>query len=426
MWVLSNGELYHHGIKGMKWGVRRFQKKDGTLTSAGKKRYADDPNSQALRSRFLETKKNMEIAKRASQKATNKANNVPTKNNREEAKKAYSAYKESKSTYNNAKLEYTTDKEVFRIKNRGIEFGHKSKHRLKLEEQYKKLGMSDEQAQAAANKRIRTEKILVASAAMTVAACAVYAANKERRMRIDQVIKAGEKMQRIEMADTGGKLHDAFYVAKDQSDMKRYEKLLGYARKQQTGKAYIMKLEAANDVKVASQRNAAKAFADMYNNDKAFRDSLHYMYGKELSGRQVRSSYEKFNKSLVSLPHTSDSPSTKFYNKLKELGYGAIQDVNDMKYSGYGAKNPLIVFDNANNKNVMVKSFSELTNVSVKDATVEQLKGLGRTVTDKYLLAYGSIGAAGLTYTAANTYYSNPVNTYKPVKSQHKKASKAR
>lgn len=35
-------ELYHHGIKGMKWGVRRFQNKDGSLTPAGKKRYDDD------------------------------------------------------------------------------------------------------------------------------------------------------------------------------------------------------------------------------------------------------------------------------------------------------------------------------------------------------------------------------------------------
>lgn len=31
--------LYHHGILGQKWGVRRYQNKDGTLTSAGKKRY---------------------------------------------------------------------------------------------------------------------------------------------------------------------------------------------------------------------------------------------------------------------------------------------------------------------------------------------------------------------------------------------------
>ena len=32
-------ELYHHGIKGQKWGVRRYQNKDGSLTAAGKKRY---------------------------------------------------------------------------------------------------------------------------------------------------------------------------------------------------------------------------------------------------------------------------------------------------------------------------------------------------------------------------------------------------
>ena len=32
-------ELYHHGIKGMKWGVRRYQNADGSLTAAGRLRY---------------------------------------------------------------------------------------------------------------------------------------------------------------------------------------------------------------------------------------------------------------------------------------------------------------------------------------------------------------------------------------------------
>lgn len=40
-YMIVNGELYHHGVKGMKWGRRRYQNKDGSLTPAGKKRYAD-------------------------------------------------------------------------------------------------------------------------------------------------------------------------------------------------------------------------------------------------------------------------------------------------------------------------------------------------------------------------------------------------
>ena len=37
---MSSNELTHHGIKGMRWGVRRYQNKDGTLTKAGRKKMA--------------------------------------------------------------------------------------------------------------------------------------------------------------------------------------------------------------------------------------------------------------------------------------------------------------------------------------------------------------------------------------------------
>ena len=37
---MNNSELKHWGIFGMKWGVRRYRNRDGTLTEAGKKRYS--------------------------------------------------------------------------------------------------------------------------------------------------------------------------------------------------------------------------------------------------------------------------------------------------------------------------------------------------------------------------------------------------
>ena len=39
-----NNELYHHGVKGQRWGIRRYQNPDGTLTAEGKKRYGTIEN----------------------------------------------------------------------------------------------------------------------------------------------------------------------------------------------------------------------------------------------------------------------------------------------------------------------------------------------------------------------------------------------
>ena len=67
-----DNSLYHHGIKGQRWGVRRFQNKDGSLTTAGKSRQYKHDAKQFKREyrrsklrRLISSNKNYENSARA-------------------------------------------------------------------------------------------------------------------------------------------------------------------------------------------------------------------------------------------------------------------------------------------------------------------------------------------------------------------------
>lgn len=63
--------LYHHGTKGMKWGIRRYQNKDGSLTPAGRKRYSSEVSRLKDREKIIKNRErtNAKIEKLKSKEA---------------------------------------------------------------------------------------------------------------------------------------------------------------------------------------------------------------------------------------------------------------------------------------------------------------------------------------------------------------------
>ena len=57
MWNYAHSdELCHHGVKGQKWGVRRYQNADGSLTAAGKRRSVAEAQKQSEKQKKLDVK----------------------------------------------------------------------------------------------------------------------------------------------------------------------------------------------------------------------------------------------------------------------------------------------------------------------------------------------------------------------------------
>lgn len=61
---MSEQRLYHAGVKGMKWGVRKYQNKDETLTPAGRKRYGHDDYISAHSRKSIKSMSNTELRER--------------------------------------------------------------------------------------------------------------------------------------------------------------------------------------------------------------------------------------------------------------------------------------------------------------------------------------------------------------------------
>lgn len=336
LYVQKDDSLAHHGILGQKWGVRRFQNKDGSLTAAGRRRYDYDIEG--------------------------------TKKKYESAKEQYKAYKSDKNkTYMDlAKDEYTNAK----IKKKLSEETKVSSHRQKLESLYKDKGMTEEEAAIAAYKRDRTEKIVVGALATAAVATAVIVAKKQYDKNVDQFLNNGTKFHRITM-DADESIESAFYAAYKQTDRMKYRGLYGNQLRgaglfRTNDPIYDVGIEATSKIKIASPKSAKEALGSILLNDKQSADIFKSRMNEINNGGFVgigskhRSIFNKAEKALnkgiiddnvykaynILLVDHGDMQSIhdSFFNILKSRGYGGIVDVNDKYLSGFKSKKPMILF----------------------------------------------------------------------------------
>ena len=361
---MTDDELYHFGVKGMKWGVRRYQNEDGSLTSLGKKR-----------DKMLSDRK-------TAKKHSTTSNIVNAEYSRRE-------FEDAKT-----RLKLENQKK-------------KSKRQQDLEKKYIDQGFAKDEAEIKAYNRAKTETILKVAGGIALASAAAYVAYKHYDKVTDRVFEKGSEIGRL--TNNGSEpTNRAFYGFVNKHDKDRYEGLYGKTLGA-NGTVYRKAMRAAGDINIASPESARKVLKNMFDTDKqsfdVFKKNIDAMasavppttkQGKlwrkakqELdSGRIGNNTYKAFNTTLVLHTKEQQPINDKFYSAMKKAGYGAIRDVNDKENSGYFAKNPLIVFDT---DKINVEGFTKLGNDHIDSMFAkEQGKIAAHTLANQY----GPIGAA--------------------------------
>ena len=88
-YIVKSDELYHFGVKGMKWGVRRYQNKDGSLTNAGRKKISKKYKKLSIKGDKEMQKQYQSMYLKSYNKAVDKMNNGETDRFNDEQRKKY-------------------------------------------------------------------------------------------------------------------------------------------------------------------------------------------------------------------------------------------------------------------------------------------------------------------------------------------------
>lgn len=285
-------ELYHHGIKGQKWGVRRYQYADGSYTPAGKKKYQSISNSNK--------------AKRVISMMSMKVNELT----------------------NNTKTKITGKQYVDSYIKKGITLS-----RIQSSKNFEKFAFY------ATYKKHDTDEYM-----------GLFGKNLMRRA--DHAARQAEKAANASGNKNDFKI--AKESRNYANNMKVYQLKLDTVKKLKVPSDENASYITANLLKESDfKKNVEASIAD--SKEKMRRPTQQILFKQaqkalskdpdKMTSSEKVAVYKALNLSLTNHNQQEVAAQNRFYSELKKKGYNALLDYNDKEYSSYHAKRPMIIFD---------------------------------------------------------------------------------
>ena len=299
-------ELYHYGVKGQKWGVRRYQYADGTLTPAGKKRY------------------NQTTANRVSSMMNQKVSYAI------KSAKTQITGKQYVDTY----LKQGTTFARIQTKSEFENFAFYATYKKSDTDKYMGLFGKNLTSRAASDAK-RAEKLSNATGDLNDIENAKKLREYSDNLKVYQLKLESTKKLKVPSDENAAHITANLLKEKEFKD-NVIASIVDSKEKMRRPQQQILFKQAENALKKDPSR---------------------------MSQSEKIAVYKALNLSLVNHNAQEIAAQNRFYGELKKKGYNALLDYNDKEYSSYHAKRPMIVFDT---DSVKLQSVAE-TNPKVVD-----------------------------------------------------------